>query len=387
MIKSAAASTSRLKLPSTAASSLSQYGSAHRPRSAPIACSSSSPLHSTRNLASSSATLQQHQQQQQQRSSVHASEVEHFTRLSSTWWDPNGELSLLHKMNKGRIAFLRDKVVETQGWDRARETGRSLQKREWCKGLRVLDVGCGGGLLSESLARLGATVHGIDATGTNIAIAQHHASLDPFFSTPSPSSSPTSSSPRLTYSHTAAEDLLASPSGDHAEGYDIVASVEVLEHVSSPAAFLHSLSSLLKPGGHLLLSTIARTPLARLLTITLAEEVMGLVSRGTHSYEKYVKSEELRKFIAEEEGGGLGWYPSSKQGGKQPSSSVDNSNDAFASLDGVRSLPSRLQMESRGIIYDPLIGDWRLLDRSGWMQRSGWGEECNYLLWARKPIR
>lgn len=115
---------------------------------------------------------------------------------------------------------------------------------------------------------------------------------------------------------------------------------------------------------------------------------MGLVSRGTHSYEKFVKSEELRRFIAEEQGGGLGWYPASRQGGQQQhGSSAAGSNDAFASLDGTRSLPSRLQMESRGIIYDPLIGDWRLLERSGWMQRSGWGEECNYLLWARKPLR
>lgn len=114
---------------------------------------------------------------------------------------------------------------------------------------------------------------------------------------------------------------------------------------------------------------------------------MGLVSRGTHSYEKFVKSDELRRFIAEEQGGGLGWYPSFRQGGQRPVGGTGNSNDAFTALDDARSLPSRLQMESRGIIYDPLIGDWRLLERSGWMQRSGWGEECNYLLWARKPFR
>lgn len=165
MLRSSAASTSRLKLPTSAAPSLSQCGTSHRPRTAPVSCSSSSPSCSTRNFVSSATHLQQ-QQQQQQRSSVHASEVEHFTRLSSTWWDPNAELGLLHKMNKGRIAFLRDKVIEAQGWDRARDTKKRQEgtsaaararerreerrkEREWCKGLRVLDVGCGGGLLSE----------------------------------------------------------------------------------------------------------------------------------------------------------------------------------------------------------------------------------------------
>jgi polyprenyldihydroxybenzoate methyltransferase / 3-demethylubiquinol 3-O-methyltransferase len=164
--------------------------------------------------------------------------------------------------------------------------------------------------------------------------------------------------------------------------------VEVLEHVSSPAAFLHSLAKLVKPGGHLLLSTISRTWLARLLTITMAEEVLGLVSKGTHNYEKFVKSGELKRFVREEEGGGLGWYPSTSSKGKTINEQVPQ--DAFgprpSSRPGYSSTPERLQVESRGIIYDPLLGDWRLLDRSSALQRSGWAEECNYLLWARKPL-
>lgn len=228
--------------------------------------------------------------------------------------------------------------------------------------------------LPQSLARLGAKVTGIDATSTNIAIAKHHSSQDPFF-TPE----------RLTYQHCAAEDLLAS----HAETFDIVASVEVLEHVSNPAEFLRSLDALLKPGGHLLLSTISRTPLAWLLTIGMAENVLGLVSKGTHSYEKYIRSAELVEFIQKSrEEGGLGWsleaHARRRDGGaKAAEESTPPSPSAFGPLDP---LPSPfLALETRGIIYNPLVSDWTLLDRHGSLQRSGWGEECNYLLWARKP--
>ncbi|CAO1632292.1 unnamed protein product [Parajaminaea phylloscopi] len=305
-------------------------------------------------------------------SSIHPSEIEHFTRLSSTWWDPHGELGLLHKMNKGRVQFLKDKVVEAEGWERAKQGFRPVDhrqeakwRREWIKGKKVLDVGCGGGLLSESLARLGADVHGIDATQTNVAIAQSHASRDPFFS---------DEASRLRYSHCAAEDLLP----DQAGTYDIVASVEVLEHVSSPAEFLHSLDRLLKPGGHLLLSTINRNALSWLLTIGVAEKLARLVSPGTHSWEKFIKPEEATEFICGEQG--LGWYPTSSS---SPSASPSPSLHDAAALP----TPRRLQIESRGIAYDPLISDWRLLDRSGWLQSSGLGEACNYLLWARKPMQ
>ncbi|PWN28804.1 ubiquinone biosynthesis O-methyltransferase [Jaminaea rosea] len=308
-----------------------------------------------------------------QQTSLDPSEIAHFTRLSSTWWDPHGELGLLHKMNKGRVQFLKEKVLEVEGWERAQRSdrGEEMMRPEeeqrwssaWLRGKKVLDVGCGGGLLSESLARLGANVHGIDATSTNIGIALAHASRDPSLS----------QSPNLTYTHTTAESLLP----QHQEQYDVVASVEVLEHVSNPAAFLRSLDALLKPGGHLLLSTINRNVLSWVLTIGVAEKLSRLVSPGTHDWGKFVRPEELEGFIEEK----LGWVQSGEKASPSPSASKP-------SLHATADLPvsKRLRLETRGIVYDPLIADWRVLDRAGWMQRSGWGQGCNYLLWARKPL-
>lgn len=172
-----------------------------------------------------------------------------------------------------------------------------------------------------------------------------------------------------------------------------MASVEVLEHVSNPADFLRSLDALLKPGGHLLLSTINRNALSWILTIGIAEKWARLVSPGTHSWSQFVKPEELTKFLcqtADVPGGGLGWYPGTTD--NLDNASVENSSEPVdrPSLHDTQSLPPprRLQIETRGIVYDPFLSsDWTLLDRSGCMQRSGWGQGCNYLLWARKPLR
>lgn len=146
-----------------------------------------------------------------------------------------------------------------------------------------------------------------------------------------------------------------------------------------------------------MLSTISRTALAKLLTITLAEDVLGLVSKGTHHYGKYVRREELWEFVAggggegEEGKGGLGWYPhlssAASQGEGTGKPSAFTLQDAFEPVSAsASSAPSRLQMESRGILYSPLRSDWVVLERGGWLQESGWGEECNYLFWARKPV-
>jgi len=129
----------------------------------------------------------------------------------------------------------------------------------------------------------------------------------------------------------------------------MVCSMEVLEHVDNPAAFIRSCCDLVKPGGHLFLSTIARTPLAYLLTIFMAEKVMRTVTPGTHTYEKFVNSDELLDFFRDE----MHWF----QGN-----------------------PGRLEAEVRGIIYLPWAGKWELAPRGQWGTT-----ECNYMFWARKP--
>ena len=179
---------------------------------------------------------------------VNPDEIAHFSRLSSQWWDHQGEFSFLHKMNPVRVQFIRDKLLEI-----AREENDDLdvQPTHVLCGLDVLDVGCGGGLLSEvrccsffsapltpqqSLARLGARTHGIDASESNISIAKVHASADPKLSPPSP---------LLSYEHTSAESLLTSQ-----KRYDVVCSMEVLEHVDNPASFLSTCATLVKVGLH-----------------------------------------------------------------------------------------------------------------------------------------
>ncbi|KAJ7066959.1 S-adenosyl-L-methionine-dependent methyltransferase [Mycena amicta] len=263
-------------------------------------------------------------------STVNAAEIAHFSRLSSQWWDETGEFSFLHQMNPVRIRFIREKLVET-----ARDQQPLFQESAALYGLDVLDVGCGGGLLSESLARLGASTLGVDASEANIRIAQLHASQDPALS-------------GLSYVHTPAEALLQDP-----KRYDVVCSMEVLEHVDNPSAFLNTCAELVKPGGHLFLSTISRTPLAYFLTIFMAEDVLRKVSKGTHTHSKFIRPEELTKFFRSKS---APW--------------VDVGQDP----------PPRTQAEVRGMVYNPLSSSWILAPRGAWGAAG-----CNYLFWARKP--
>lgn len=176
--------------------------------------------------------------------------VAHFARLSSQWWDPQGEFGLLHAMNPVRLEFMRHKLREVGEWDethrlvKAKQSARAgeqvhvpidrpwEQGAAWLRGASALDVGCGGGLLSESLARLGARVLGIDASEANIEMAKIHAAQDERLA----------ASP-LAYRHVMAEDLLASQGP---EQFDIVCAMEVIEHVKEPAVFLKTLADLVK---------------------------------------------------------------------------------------------------------------------------------------------
>ncbi|KAJ7274432.1 S-adenosyl-L-methionine-dependent methyltransferase [Mycena haematopus] len=272
-------------------------------------------------------------------SSINPAEIAHFTRLSSQWWDEAGEFSFLHKMNPVRMRFIREKLLEV-----ARDEQPALNQpasTSALKGLDVLDVGCGGGLLSESLARLGAKTLGVDASEANISIAKLHAAQDPKLA----------QSTSLSYLHTPAEALLLGP-----KRYDVVCSMEVLEHVDNPPAFLGTCARLLKPGGHLFLSTISRTALAYFLTIFMAEDVLRKVSRGTHTHAKFIRPDELTAFFRA--------YP----------------NAESPWVDAGRGPPTRTQAEIRGLVYNPLGARWMLAPRDAWG-----AAECNYLFWVRKP--
>ncbi|EIN05995.1 ubiquinone biosynthesis O-methyltransferase [Punctularia strigosozonata HHB-11173 SS5] len=292
--------------------------------------------------------------------SVNEDEIAHFSRLSSRWWDEHGEFGLLHKMNPHRVDFIREKLLEITREERGEEAAEEMQRTgHVLEGLDVLDVGCGGGLLSESLARLGGRTVGIDASPSNIAIASMHASADPALC-----SSKTRS---LTYRHTSAEALLEDP-----QRYDVVCSLEVVEHVDNPASFLHSCAQLVKPGGHLFLSTIARTPLSYFLTIFMAEQALRLVTPGTHTHSKYINPEELVEYFQN--------YPSSDFPGERKGRPwISRLYDGH---------PLRTEAEVRGIIYAPWKGEWILIPRSGSRGFSGWATtQCNYLFWVRKPVQ
>ncbi|KAI0709537.1 ubiquinone biosynthesis O-methyltransferase [Cerioporus squamosus] len=288
-------------------------------------------------------------------SSVNPDEIAHFSRLSQLWWDERGEFGLLHKMNPVRMEFVRQKVLEMQREDGFEDVNEALP----LAGLDVLDVGCGGGLLCESLARLGGSTLGIDASESNIAIASLHAAADPALS------SPQKRTGSLTYQHASAEDLLATRGPN---SFDVVCSMEVIEHVDNPRTFLSNCAQLVKPGGHLFLSTIARTPLSYFLTIFAAEQALRLVTPGTHTWSKYINPEEMTDFFLQPDS-----IPATSEGAARP---------WVSRLYG--GIPPRTEAEVRGMIYLPWKGEWTLVPR-GAPGASVWAEACNYLFWVRRP--
>lgn len=197
--------------------------------------------------------------------SVDPAEIDRFSALAETWWDADGPMRPLHRLNPVRLAYIRDMLCRQ--FDRDPASLRPLD------GLAVADVGCGGGLLSEPLARLGADVVGIDAAAENIGVAAAHAA---------------DAGLEIDYRHTTAETLAA-------EGarFDAVISMEVVEHVADLGAFLTALAQLTKPDGAVLLSTLNRTPKAWALAIVGAEYVLRWLPRGTHDWRKFVKPAEL----------------------------------------------------------------------------------------------
>ncbi len=200
---------------------------------------------------------------------INPGEAAHFGAQAADWWDPKGASAMLHKLGPVRLRYIREAIDRHWGGD-----PRAVKP---LAGKRVLDVGCGAGLASEPLARLGAGVTAIDAAAENIAVARDHAAAMGL---------------AIDYRHGGAEALDEPP-------YDLIVSLEVIEHVTDPALFLHHIARLLKPDGLLILSTPNRTPLSRLMIVTLAEG-LGRIAKGTHDWSKFITPEELAELLATE---------------------------------------------------------------------------------------
>lgn len=198
-------------------------------------------------------------------STVDPAEVAKFEAMAAEWWDPNGKFKPLHMLNPCRLDYITRQI--------AAEFDRDLTQDHPFTGLRILDIGCGGGLLSEPMARLGATVVGADAAPRNIPVAQVHAAQ---------------SGLDIDYRHTTAEDMAAA-----GERFDVVLNMEVVEHVANPLAYLTACQTLLKPGGLMICSTLNRNSKSFVMAIVGAEWVMRWLPKGTHDWAKFITPDEL----------------------------------------------------------------------------------------------
>jgi len=229
-------------------------------------------------------------------STVDDGEIAKFQAMAAEWWDPNGKFKPLHMLNPTRLDYITSQI--------AAEYGRDLKGPKPFDGLRILDIGCGGGLLAEPMARLGADVVGADAAERNIPVAQVHAAQ---------------SGLAIDYRHTTAEAMAAA-----GEQFDVVLNMEVVEHVADPLAYLTACRQLLKPGGLMVCSTLNRNPKSYLMAIIGAEHVMRWLPRGTHDWSKFITPDELFALIRD------------------------------AGLDPV---------DRKGFVFNPVLWTWSLSDR------------------------
>ncbi|CAB3254701.1 unnamed protein product [Arctia plantaginis] len=223
---------------------------------------------SQRNLLCSSRSIQRNNERHSH-STIDTVEVEVFSKHMSDWWNPDGKLALLHGFNALRVPLIRDGLVQCATEER---------KLQPLKNIKILDVGCGGGILSEALARLGATITGIDASEDLIKIADEHKNIDPKIAKCKP-----------TYIHTTVEDHV----NKFACCYNCVVASEVIEHVNNQDLFVKSCVRALVPGGKIFFTTPNRTRLSQLVVILLAERMLKMVPDGAHEYEKFVTPTEL----------------------------------------------------------------------------------------------
>lgn len=199
--------------------------------------------------------------------SIVPEEVAQFSKLASDWWDPDGASAMLHKLNPVRLKYIRDWIDQHWQCDECSRTP--------LEGKTALDVGCGAGLLCEPLARLGAKVTGIDASEDVIAVAREHAAAMGL-----------------------AIDYRAGDIQDLEGQYDLITSLEVIEHVAEPAAFLRALAKRLAPGGLLILSTPNATGWSKLMMITLGEG-LGRIPKGTHDFDKFISPDRMKVLLAD----------------------------------------------------------------------------------------
>jgi len=228
--------------------------------------------------------------------SIDPAEVAKFEAMAADWWDPHGKFKPLHMLNPCRLDYITSQI--------AAEFDRDLTGPRPFEGLRLLDIGCGGGLLSEPMARLGAEVVGADAAERNIPVAQVHAQQ---------------SGLEIDYRHTTAEAL-----AEAGECFDVVLNMEVIEHVADPQQFLVACRDLLKPRGLMICSTLNRNPKSYAMAIVGAEVVMRWLPKGTHDWAKFITPDELYALIR-----GAGLDP----------------------------------VDRKGMVFNPLLWRWSLSDR------------------------
>ncbi|MCA0920311.1 bifunctional 2-polyprenyl-6-hydroxyphenol methylase/3-demethylubiquinol 3-O-methyltransferase UbiG [Pseudooceanicola nanhaiensis] len=227
---------------------------------------------------------------------IDPAEVAKFEAMAAEWWDPHGKFKPLHMMNPVRLDYVTQQI--------AAEFDRDLRSERPFEGLRLLDIGCGGGLLCEPMARLGAEVVGADAAERNIPVAQVHAEQ---------------SGLEIDYRHTTAEAM-----AEAGEQFDVVLNMEVVEHVADPLAYLSACHDLLKPGGLHLCSTINRNPKSFAMAIVGAEWVMRWLPKGTHDWDKFITPDELYDLI--------------RRAGMEP-------------------------VDRKGYVFNPVSWQWRISDR------------------------
>ena len=229
-------------------------------------------------------------------STIDDGEIAKFEAMAAEWWDLNGKFKPLHMLNPCRLDYITTQI--------AGEFDRDLASEKPFDGLRLLDIGCGGGLLAEPMARLGAEVVGADAAAGNIPVARIHAEQ---------------SGLDIDYRHTTAEDMAAA-----GEKFDVVLNMEVVEHVASPIDYLRACHDLLKPGGLHICSTINRNPKSYVMAIVGAEHIMRWLPKGTHEWSKFITPDELFDLM--------------RQAGLEP-------------------------VDRKGFVFNPLTWDWKLSDR------------------------